>query len=476
MFFRGAKMSLMNFFQKNTPVVNKFLDKKSSSVSKVNFIESEKFKKFNVKRGLRNEDGSGVLVGLTSIGDVRGYYKQEHEIHAMEGELRYRGIKVEDIIAGCSADGHHGFEETAYLLLFGELPTKKDLEEFNIILEEERKLPDGFVENMILSAPSNNIMNKLARSTLVMYSYDDKAEDRSIDNILLQCIRLIATFPLFALYGYQAKIHYYDNKTLYMHKMKEGLSTAELFLHMIRPDSQYSKMEADMLDLMLILHAEHGGGNNSTFATHLITSTDTDLYSAIAAAVGSLKGFKHGGANEQVLNMVDNIKENISDYSSESQVREYLHKIVRKEAYDRSGLIYGMGHAVYTVSDPREVVLSKEAEILAKDKGRTEELELYKLIQRLAPEVLRAEGKLAEGASICANVDLFSGFVYQMLDIPSIMYTPLFAMSRITGWCAHALEERISGGRIIRPAYKSVFPDSQYVPIKNRGGIMPWNK
>ncbi len=469
-------MDIVKFFQKNTPVVNSFLERKSKKVAKVSNIDSQLYKKFNVKRGLRNEDGSGVLVGLTSVGDVRGYIKEEHELKAVAGQLRYRGIKVEDIIAGCRADDHHGFEETAYLLLFGELPTKRDLEEFNTILQVERKLPDGFVENMILNAPSNNIMNKLARSTLAMYSYDDKAEDRSIDNILLQCIRLISTFPLFALYGYQAKIHYYEHQTLYMHKMKEGLSTAELFLHMIRPDSQYTKMEADMLDLMLILHAEHGGGNNSTFATHLITSSDTDLYSAIAAAVGSLKGYKHGGANEQVLNMMDNIKENITDYSSEKQVREYLHKIVRKEAYDRSGLIYGMGHAVYTISDPREIVLSKEAEVLAKDKGKTEELALYKLIQRLAPEVLAAEGKLAEGSSICANVDFFSGFVYQMLDIPSVMYTPLFAMSRITGWCAHALEERIAGGRIIRPAYKSIYPDSSYIPMKSRGGKMPWNK
>ncbi len=467
--FKGVYMSKDEKSQAKEKEANikNFLDLKVKTVKSSNLIKPDLFQKYDVKRGLRNNDGSGVLVGLTSVGDVRGYFKQEHELKPIEGQLRYRGIMVEDLIEGCQKEKRHGFEETAYLLLFGHLPNKQDLAEFNNVLEADRELPEGFVENMILNTPSGNIMNKLARSVLVMYSYDNKPEDRSIKHILRQCIKLISTFPLFVLYGYQAKIHYYDNQTLYIHKIKPNASTAELFLHMLRPDSKYTKMEADILDLMLILHAEHGGGNISTFATHLITSSDTDLYSAIAAAVGSLKGHKHGGANEQVLKMVDNIKEHVSDYSNEKKVEDYLRKIVRKEAFDKTGLIYGMGHAVYTISDPREIVLSEQAYLLAKEKGKLKEYELYKTIQGLAPRIL-AEEKKSSTKSICANVDFYSGFVYQMLDIPPILYTPLFAISRITGWCAHALEERISGGRIIRPAYKSVLPDSEYTPLNKR--------
>lgn len=446
--------------------LDSFFQFKVDVVEAANIINNDYYQKYDVKRGLRNSDGSGVLVGLTRVGDVRGYIKQELELKPIEGQLRYRGIEITDLVKGFQKEGRHGFEETAYLLLFGNLPNEKELSEFKNIIESYREQPDGFVQNMIMSAPSSNIMNKLARCTLASYSYDPNPEDRSIKNVLSQCLRLIASFPMFVSYGYQAKIHYYDKKTLYLHQIKEGLSTAELLLHMLRENTEYTQSEADILDLLLILHAEHGGGNNSTFAAHLVSSSDTDIYSAIAAAVGSLKGFKHGGANEQVLNMIDNIKENVKDPSNEKELSDYLIKILRKEANDRSGLIYGIGHAVYTVSDPREIVLRDKAFELSKEKGKMEEYELYRSIQKLAP-VLFAEEKKSDKV-VAANVDFYSGFVYQMLGISPLLYTPLFAVSRIAGWCAHVLEERISGGRIIRPAYKNVCKDTEYIKLTDR--------
>jgi citrate synthase len=431
-----------------------------------NKIAPELFEKFDVKRGLRNADGTGVLVGLTEIGDVHGYIISEKEKVAVEGRLRYRGIEIEDIVAGFQKEKRPGYEETAYLLLFGELPKKKDLTKFCHLLGKNRSLPEGFAENMILKAPSNNVMNKLARSVLAAYSYDKTPEERSLKNILRQCIGLIARFPVFAAYGYQAKVHYYDGQSLYIHSPDEKLSTAENFLMLIRPDKQYTKTEAELLDLCLVLHAEHGGGNNSTFVAHVVTSSDTDVYSSVAAAIGSLKGYKHGGANIQVVQMMEDIKKNVKKYDDEGEVADYIAKIIKKEAFDGTGLIYGMGHAVYTISDPRAALLKKQAARLAKEKDLEWEFELYSLVERLAPEVLKKVKQ--SGKTVCSNVDLYSGFVYRMLGIPAELYTPLFAISRVAGWCAHIIEENVSGGRIIRPAYKSVAEKKEYIPLSKR--------
>ena len=443
-----------------------FLTELARLAKQNNKIDPELYEKFSVKRGLRNSDGTGVLVGLTEIGDVHGYIVSEKEKVAVPGRLRYRGMEIEDVVAGFQKEKRHGFEETAYLLLFGELPKKKDLTKFTHLLGKSRSLPEGFTENMILKAPSSNVMNKLARRVLAAYSYDKTPEDRSLKNILRQCIGLIARFPTFAAYGYQAKAHYYDGESLYIHTPDEKLSTAENFLMLTRPDKRYTKTEADLLDLCLVLHAEHGGGNNSTFVAHVVTSSDTDVYSAVAAAIGSLKGSKHGGANIQVIAMMDNIKQNVKNYESENQIADYLTKIVKKEAFDNSGLIYGLGHAVYTISDPRTELLKKQAAKLAKEKDIEWEFNLYSLVERLAPEIFR-EIKKSE-KKICPNVDFYSGFVYRMLGIPTELYTPIFAIARIAGWCAHIIEENVSGGRIIRPAYKSVAETREYIPTSKR--------
>ncbi|PKL46905.1 MAG: citrate synthase [Planctomycetes bacterium HGW-Planctomycetes-1] len=431
-----------------------------------NRIPTEFYEQFAVKCGLRNADGTGVLAGLTEIGDVHGYIVSEGEKVPVDGRLRYRGMEIEDLVAGFQKEKRHGFEETAYLLLFGELPKKKDLNKFCSLLGKNRNLPEGFTENMILKAPSDNVMNKLARSVLAAYSYDKTPEDRSMKNILRQCVGLIARFPIFAAYGYQAKRHYYDNRSLYIHPPDEKLSTAENFLRLIRADKSFTKMESALLDLCLVLHAEHGGGNNSTFTTHVVTSSDTDVYSAIAAAIGSLKGLKHGGANIQVIRMMDDIKQNVKNYENEGQLADYLEKIVKKEAFDGTGLIYGLGHAVYTVSDPRTGLLRKQAAKLAREKDLEWEFGLYEMVEKLAPDIFQRIKK--SDKKICPNVDFYSGFVYRMLDIPVELYTPLFAMSRIAGWCAHIIEENVSGGRIIRPAYKSVARNRKYIPMAKR--------
>ena len=444
------------------PEMNKY----SELVYKYNQIDTDLYNKFNVKRGLRNADGSGVLVGLTAIGEVHGYIMDEGERSPVEGRLRYRGIDVNDIVDGCQKDGRLGFEETIYLLLFGTLPKENELKKFSLLLGEKRILPENFTENMILSNPSANIMNKLARSVLVSYSYDEEAENRSISNVLRQCIEMIARFPVFAAYGYQAKRHYYHGDSLFLHHPEKDLSTAENFLRMIRPDMQYTKLEAELLDLSLILHAEHGGGNNSAFSIHVITSSDTDAYSAVAAGVGSLKGAKHGGANIKVMGMMENIKENVKDWSNEKELSEYLAKIIQKEAFDKRGLIYGFGHAVYTLSDPRAVILRARASALAEEKGRTDEFNLYCLMEKIVPQVFSDIKKSTK--IIAPNVDFFSGFVYSMLNIPEELYTPLFAISRISGWSAHLIEEMLNGGRIIRPAYKHVHRSREYTPIKKR--------
>ncbi len=446
---------------------NDFIEKLSVLAERNDPINPDLYQKYDVKRGLRNSNGTGVLVGLTRIGDVVGYEVSENgEKIPVPGRLLYRGYDVVDLIRDAEANDDYCYEQCAYLLLFGELPKKSELNEFRAFIGESRALPPNFTEDMIMKAPSQDIMNKLARGVLASYSYDENPEDRSVANNLRQCIELISRFSTLAAYGYQARRRYYENKSMYIHNPLPELSTAENFLHLIRPDCQYTKLEAEILDLALILHAEHGGGNNSSLTVHVVSSADTDTYSAIAAAVGSLKGRRHGGANIRVVEMMDEIKANVKDWSNENQVRDYLTKIAKKEAFDGSGKIYGMGHAVYTISDPRALLLREKAEKLAKEKGCLEEFNLYRLIEKLAPEVIMEVHH--SDKQICANVDLYSGFVYTMLNIPRELYTPIFAISRIAGWSAHRIEELVAGGRIYRPAYKNVCEERKYIPMAKR--------
>ena len=443
-----------------------YLDEAAHLAIEYHTIPLELYEKYNVKRGLRNADGTGVLVGLTSIGDVHGYIMVDNEKVPDKGSLRYRGIEIGEIVNGFQKENRFGFNEVVYLLLFGTLPSAKQLEHFKGMLDACRELPEGFTENMILKAPSSDIMNKLARAVLASYSYDDNPDDISVKNVLRQCIELISRFPTMVAYGYQAKSHYYDNKSLYIHKPKPGMSTAENLLHMIRPDSSFTRLEAEVLDLSLVLHAEHGGGNNSAFVLHVVSSTDTDTYSAIASAVGSLKGPKHGGANVKMAKMMDYLRESLTDWKDDDELKHTLQRIVKKKAFDRKGLIYGIGHAVYTISDPRTIVLREKAGELASVKNRLEEFELYKAVERLAPEVLM--GFRGNSKVLSANVDFYSGFVYEMLNIPRELYTPIFAISRIAGWSAHRIQEIVSGGKIIRPAYKSISERKPYIPLAQR--------
>lgn len=445
---------------------NKFLLNLVDTVEKNNKIELDLYTKYNVKRGLRNQDGSGVLVGLTKIGDVHGYIIDENEIVPVEGRLRYRGIKIDDIINGIQKEKRFGFEETSYLLLFGKLPTRPELDFFTRMLNENRMLPGGFIENMILKSPSSDIMNKLARCVLALYSYDPHAEDRSLKNNIYQSIKLIALFPTMIAYAYQAKSHYFNGKSLFIHIPKPELGTAENFLHLIRHDSAYTSLEAEVLDLALVLHAEHGGGNNSTFTIHVVSSSDTDVYSVIAAAVGSLKGSLHGGANIKVFEMMKDIMKHVKNWEDEQQIEHYLTKIIQKKAGDKSGLIYGMGHAVYTLSDPRAVLFREKIKELAEEKDLMDEFKLYTNVEKIAPEVLKKSKKSKK--PISPNVDFYSGFVYNLLNIPQELYTPLFAMARIAGWSAHRIEEIVNGGKIIRPAYKHVTVKNEYVALDDR--------
>lgn len=439
-----------------------------------NQIEPEFYDKYNVKRGLRNSNGTGVLVGLTEIGNVVGYEMNGNDKVPADGRLYYRGIEVSDLVNGFQADGRRGFEETAYLLLFGHLPTADELASFCHLLDACRELPDGFTENMILKIPSSDIMNKLMRSILVLYSHDDAPDDTSVRNVLEQSIRLIAQFPTIISYGYQAKRHYFDKKSLFIHKPMPGIGTAENILHMIRADNKYSRVEAETLDLCLVIHAEHGGGNNSTFATHVVSSSGTDTYSAMAAAVGSLKGPKHGGANNRVRDMILNIRESVPNWDDKAALKDYLLKIIKKEAYNKEGLIYGMGHAVYTKSDPRAVLLKKKAFELALEKDAIKNYNLYKNIEELTKELFyELRGPQAH---IAANVDLYSGFVYEMLNIPYELYTPLFATARIAGWCSHRIEQIVSDQRIIRPAFKSVNDQVEYKMLSDRRKPMKSDK
>lgn len=448
---------------------DKYIDAILEQHKNISSIPGHYYTEYNVKRGLRNPDGTGVLAGLTAIGEVHGYILDEGEKAPIEGKLRYRGISIEDIVENCHKEGRFGFEEVVFLLLFGTLPGKEELEEFSQSIAAKRTLPENFAEDMILKAPSNNIMNKLARSVLALYSYDEEnPDDISMGNLFRQSLELIARFPTLIAYAYSAKRHYYDKKSLVLHNPDPSLSIAENFLYMIRPDHKYTKTEARVLDLALMLHAEHGGGNNSAFSIRVLSSSNTDTYSAVAAAIGSLKGPKHGGANQKTLAQMAEMKANIGDWGNDEAVYDYLCKIVRKEAGDGSGLIYGIGHAIYTLSDPRAVLLKECAGKMAKELGEDTEKEfgLYAAVERLAPKVFADVKGIT--APMPANVDLYSGFIYQMLGIPEELYTPIFAMARIVGWCAHRIEEVLTGGKIIRPAYRSVVKRKEYTPIEER--------
>ena len=429
-------------------------------------IPGEKYLEHKVFRGLRDLNGNGVLTGLTSISSVTAKKIVDGVEVPMHGKLYYQGIDVDEIVAGFLKEDRFGFEETIYLLLFGQLPTLGELKDFEELLRSMCVLPPSFVRDFILRTPDKDMMNTLARSVLTLYHYDDNPDDTSLPNMLRQCLRLTAQFPLLAVYGYQAYQHYENNQSLIIHRPKPELSIAENILHMLRHDSVYSELEAKILDLSLVLHAEHGGGNNSAFTTHVVASSGTDTYSAVAAALGSLKGPRHGGANNRVMAMFDEIKEKVKDWDDDDEVAAYCKKLLHKEAFDRSGLIYGIGHAVYSLSDPRALLFEGFVKQLSTEKGREAEYRLYANVARLAPELIAKERRMYKGVS--ANIDFYSGFVYDMLDLPMELFTPIFAISRIAGWSAHRIEEILSGGRIIRPAYKSVAQGREYVPLVDR--------
>ncbi len=450
----------MNKFSELTPEIER-LAKKCSSNSR---IDPELYERYEVKRGLRYKSGRGVLTGLTEIGEVKSYTIDDGEMIPCEGKLYYRGYDIEDIVKGFTEDGRFGFEEVLYLLIFGEQPTRAELADFCRVLAEYRTLPTSFVRDIIMKAPSSDMMNTLARSVLTLYSYDDRADDTSVDNVLRQSLQLIALFPLLSVYGYQAYNHYQKGHSLYIHTPPAELSTAEVILYTLRPDKQYTELEAKLLDICLVAQAEHGGGNNSTFTTHVVSSSGTDTYSSVAASLGSLKGPKHGGANKKVVQMFDDIKAHVKDWTDENEVRAYLQKILNKEAFDGSGLIYGIGHAVYSLSDPRTKILKKYVGPLAKEKGKEKEMALYEMVENIAPSLLKEK----RNRPVSANVDFYSGFVYSMLGLPLELYTPIFAIARIAGWSAHRLEELMSTSKIVRPAYKNVASHKEYVPMEER--------
>ena len=431
-----------------------------------NVITKEEYQRHRVKRGLRNDDGTGVMAGLTHVCNVHGYLIADGDKIPDKGRLTYRGIDIEDIVAGCEAEDRFGFEEVAWLLIFGKLPNRRQFDRMCKLLYDNRELPEYFPEDMIIKAPSKNIMNKLARSVLALYSYDDDPDDQSLENNMRQSISLIARMPSIMSYAYQVKRRHFDKESMFFHPYEPGHCTAEAILNALRPDRKFTREEAKLLDLCMVLHAEHGGGNNSTFTTRVLTSAGTDIYSAIAAAVGSLKGFKHGGANHRVRLMMGELMDQVSHWDDEEEVERYLEKILRKEAGDGSGLLYGMGHAIYTVSDPRAVILKTKAAALAEEKGYGEKLRLYETVERLAPAAFqRVTGN---SKVISANVDFYSGLIYEMLGIPEDLFTPMFAVSRIAGWCAHRIEELTTGGRIMRPAYRALPVGQRYLPLDQR--------
>ena len=429
-------------------------------------IPNELFIKYDVKRGLRDLNGKGVLAGLTNISDVRATEIIDGVSVPAHGQLFYRGYNVKDLLHGANKDDRFGFEEAAYLLLFNKLPTKEELHSFIRLLAKYRTLPTSFVRDIIMKAPSKDMMNTLARSVLTLYSYDDRADDTSIPNVLRQCLQLISLFPLLSIYGYQAYSHYHDGNSLFIHPPKPELSTAENILHILRPNSSYTPLEAELLDTALILHMEHGGGNNSSFTTHVVTSSMTDTYSVIAAAIGSLKGPRHGGANIKVVKMFEDMKASLRDWTNEEEVANYLRKLLHKEAFDHAGLIYGVGHAIYSKSDPRAEIFKGFVKDLAIEKGLQREFALYSLVEQLAPKVIEEERQMYKGVSI--NVDFYSGFAYKMLGLPEELYTPIFAIARIVGWSAHRLEELATNSKIIRPAYKPIADNREYIPMDER--------
>ena len=429
-------------------------------------IDKALYQKYNVNIGLRDINGKGVLTGLTDISEIRQNKIVDGKTVPTDGKLFYRGINVEDIIRGCIADDRYGFEEITYLLLFGKLPTGEQLSDFMKLLSDSRVLPKHFVRDVILKAPGKDLMNALAKAVLTLASYDHDVNNLEIDNVLRQCLKLISLFPLLTIYSYEAYNHYSKGESLYIHNPHPSEPTAEMLLRTLRPDQKFTPLEAKVLDLALILHAEHGGGNNSTFTTCVVTSSGTDTYSAIAAALCSLKGPKHGGANLRVMGMMKEIKKNVKDWKDEDEIAAYLERIVNKDAYDKSGLIYGIGHAVYSISDPRARVFKGFVEQLAQEKGRQKEYGLYSRIERLAPQVIAKHRKIYKGVS--ANVDFYSGFVYNMLGLPKELYTPIFAVARISGWSAHRIEELMNVKKIIRPAYMSVSEEIDYTPMSER--------
>lgn len=452
----------MGFNMKVTPEIEA-LTKVCEENSK---MDVSLYGKYDVKRGLRDINGKGVLAGLTQVSNIVSSKTIDGKSVPCDGELYYRGINIKDLTNGFLKENRFGFEETTYLLLFGVLPTEEQLKDFCKILGNQRSLPRNFVRDVIMKAPSKDMMNTLSRSVLTLYSYDSNPEDISLPNVLRQCINLISIFPMLSVYGYQAHRHYNQNKSLYIHNPKKELSTAENILRMLRSDKKYTPLEAKILDLALVLHMEHGGGNNSTFTTHVVSSSGTDTYSAIAAALGSLKGPKHGGANIKVVSMFDDMKKHVHDWKDEEEVSAYLRKLLHKEAFDKRGLIYGMGHAVYSISDPRARIFKQFVKQLADEKGRQKDYRLYEMVERLAPVIIAEERHIYKGVS--ANVDFYSGFVYSMLELPLELYTPMFAIARIVGWSAHRMEELINTDKIIRPAYKNVLEGQAYIALEER--------
>ena len=450
------------YYSENTPEIVEL----SELSREADLIENDLFIKYDVKRGLRDLNGKGVLTGLTRISEIIAKEVVDGKEIPKDGEIYFRGYDVHNLIDAAVKENRFAFEECAYLLLFDKLPSGKELFEFEKLLGIYKSLPTSFVRDVIMKAPSRDMMNTLARSVLTLYSYDDHADDVSLPNVLRQSLQLISMFPLLSIYGYHAYNHYHEGNSLIIHPPKEELSTAETILYLLRPDSKYTELEAKLLDICLVLHMEHGGGNNSSFTTHVVSSSLTDTYSVIAAAIGSLKGPRHGGANIKVVHMFDDIEENVKDWKDEEEVGAYLDKILNKEAFDKSGLIYGIGHAIYSKSDPRAMILKSFVEKLAVEKGKEDELALYEMVERLAPKIISGERKMYKGVS--ANVDFYSGFVYRMLELPEELYPTIFAIARIVGWSAHRMEELANNGKIIRPAYMAIEPRKEYVPMSER--------
>ena len=452
--------------KKSEETIKNFTHKYAKVCVDHNAIDADLFEQYGVKRGLRDKNGKGVLSGLTNISLIKSSEEKDGKRVPCDGQLYYRGYNIFDLVRGFQTDGRYGFDECAYLLLFGELPTADQLMEFKQTLAYSMTLPTNFVRDVIMKAPSKDVMNSMTKSVLTLASYDDRVSDLSLDNVLRQSLMLISVFPMLGVYGYHAYNHYECDDSLYIHRPDPTLSTAENLLRLLRPDKSYTPTEAKVLDAALVLHMEHGGGNNSTFTTRVVTSSGSDTYSVIAAALSSLKGPKHGGANIKVVQMMEDLRRNVDDATDEEQVKAYLYKLLNKEAFDRSGLIYGMGHAVYSISDPRALVFKRYVETLANEKGRHKDFELYSMIEKLAPEVIAEKCKIYKGVS--ANVDFYSGFVYSMLDIPLELYTPIFAIARIVGWSAHRMEELINVDKIIRPAYESISDLKPYHTLKER--------